>query len=140
METVLAILVGLLVSAGVYLFLRRHLLQLFFGFVLLSNAAILLVFVMGRLDSSLPPLIRAGAAAAGAPAMDVANPLSQAVILTAIVIGFGLQAFLLVLIYRSEKTLGTMDARELRIAEHQEDENATYPAPGSTESGPEDDG
>ena len=127
METALAILVGLLVTAGVYLFLRRHLLQLFFGFVLLSNAAILLVFVMGRIDAVAPPLIAEG----GIPAADaVANPLSQAVILTAIVIGFGLQAFLLVLIYRSEKALGTMDARELRVAEHEKEADASYPKPG----------
>jgi len=110
MQTLLILLAGVLFAAGVYLVLRRNLLRMIFGLVLLSNAVNLLVFSMGRVARLAPPLVPEGAMA---PVGAVANPLPQALVLTAIVIGFGLVSFALVLAYRSFVTLGTVETDEL---------------------------
>jgi multicomponent Na+:H+ antiporter subunit C len=110
MQVLLVLLAGVLFAAGVYLVLRRNLLRMIFGLVLLSNAVNLLVFSMGRVARLAPPLVPAGATA---PVEAVANPLPQALVLTAIVIGFGLVSFALVLAYRSFVTLGTVETDEL---------------------------
>lgn len=114
MESLLAVLIGLLVAASVYLMLARNLLRFLFGLVLLSNAANLTIFVAGRLTPEAPPLVAPGMVA---PEGLVANALPQALVLTAIVIGFGLFAFALVLIYRGYQSLGTLDSDEMRYAE-----------------------
>jgi|SRR6056297_3348518 len=121
MQTLLILLAGVLFAAGVYLVLRRNLLRMIFGLVLLSNAVNLLVFSMGRVARLAPPLVPEGAMA---PVGAVANPLPQALVLTAIVIGFGLVSFALVLAYRSFVTLGTVETDAF------EDEPA--PAPRDT--------
>jgi multicomponent Na+:H+ antiporter subunit C len=113
-ETLLAFVIGGLVTAGVYLILSRNLVRLIIGVALLSNAVNLTLFTSGRLTRANPPIIPAD--------MDVpegvfANPLPQALILTAIVIGFGLLAFTLVLVYRASQELGTVDPDEMRLAE-----------------------
>ncbi len=110
MQMLLALLVGLLTAAGVYLMLRPNLLRKVFGLVLLSNAVNLLVFTVGRAARVAPPLVPEGATL---PIEPYANPLPLALVLTAIVIGFGLVAYALVLVYRTYATLGTMDAEEL---------------------------
>ena len=110
MQTLLALLAGVLFAAGVYLVLRRNLLRMVFGLVLLSNAVNLLVLSMGRVVRVDPPLIPLGAEA---PVGAYANPLPQALVLTAIVIGFGLVSFALVLVYRAFVTLGSVEADEL---------------------------
>ena len=110
MQLLLALLAGVLFAAGVYLVLRRNLLRMVFGLVLLSNAVNLLVLSMGRVIRVGPPLIPYGAEA---PVAAYANPLPQALVLTAIVIGFGLVSFALVLVYRSFVTLGSVEADEL---------------------------
>ena len=110
MQTLLVLLAGVLFAAGVYLVLRRNMLRMIFGLVLLSNAVNLLVFAMGRVARLAPPLVPEGAAA---PVAAVANPLPQALVLTAIVIGFGLVSFALVLAYRSFVTLGTVETDEM---------------------------
>ena len=114
MEAALAVLVGILVAASVYLMLSRQILRFLFGLVLLSNAANLTIFAAGRLTRAEPPLIDIGQAA---PDGVVANALPQALVLTAIVIGFGLLAFALVLVYRSYSALGTLDSDDMRYAE-----------------------
>ncbi len=114
MEPVLAILIGILVAASVYLMLARNVLRFLFGLVLLGNAANLTIFAAGRLTPAAPPLVPAGAAA---PAELVANALPQALVLTAIVIGFGLLAFALALVYRTYRSLGTLDSDAMRHAE-----------------------
>lgn len=97
------LIVGVLVGCGVYLVLERTILKVLLGLLLLTNAVNLLMINMGGL--------------AGAPAIigresgqheEVADPLVQALILTAIVIGMGLAAFVIALIYRSY-TLQTAD-------------------------------
>lgn len=110
MQLLLALLVGVLVAAGVYLVLRRNLLRIAFGIVLLSNAVNLLVLSMGRVVRVGPPLVPLGA---DAPVEAYANPVPQALVLTAIVIGFGLVSFALVLTYRSFIALGSIESDEL---------------------------
>lgn len=117
MELLLAITIGVLVSTSVYLMLDRNVLRFLFGLVLLSNAVNLVIFVAGRLTAGAPPLIPDGAYA---PDGAVANALPQALVLTAIVIGFGLLAFALALVYRTYMSLGTVNSDEMRIAEPEE--------------------
>lgn len=118
MEPLLAITIGFLVATAVYLMLARNILRFIFGLVLISNAANLLIFAAGRLTRGEPPLIPEGA---DAPAGIVANALPQALVLTAIVIGFGLFAFALILVFRAYTTLGTPYSDDMRIAEPRED-------------------
>lgn len=114
MELLLALSVGVLVAASVYLMLDRNILRFLFGLALLSNAVNLMIFASGRLTPGAPPLIDAGEYA---PTGVVANALPQALVLTAIVIGFGLLAFTLALVYRTFMTLGTVNSDEMRVAE-----------------------
>ena len=114
MEVALAVVVGILVAASVYLMLDRNLLRFLFGLALLTNAANLTIFAAGRLTHVAPPLVPERLAE---PAEAVANALPQALILTAIVIGFGLLAFALALVYRTHRSLGTLDSDALRHAE-----------------------
>ncbi len=114
MELLLALSVGALVAASVYLMLDRNVLRFLFGLALLSNAVNLMIFASGRLTPGAPPLIDAGEYA---PTGVVANALPQALVLTAIVIGFGLLAFTLALVYRTFMTLGTVNSDEMRVAE-----------------------
>ena len=118
MEALLALLVGVLVAASLYLMLARNVLRFLFGLVLLSNAANLTIFAAGRVTDAAPPLVPAGL---GAPAEQVANALPQALVLTAIVIGFGLLSFALVLVYRGYQALGTLDSDAMRTAEPAEE-------------------
>ncbi|MDZ7702995.1 MAG: Na+/H+ antiporter subunit C [Trueperaceae bacterium] len=111
METILSVVVGGLFAGAVYLMLRRNLLKFIFGFVLMSNAVNLLIFTAGRLTRASAPIIPD---TADAPTEIIANPLPQALILTAIVIGFGFIAFSLVLLYRSYQATGTVDTDKLR--------------------------
>ena len=114
MEALLAIAIGVMVAAAVYLMLARHVLRFIFGLVLISNAANLTSFTSGRRTEGAPPLIPVGA---DAPVGPVANALPQALVLTAIVIGFGLFAFALILMFRAYTTLGTLDSDAMRVAE-----------------------
>lgn len=125
METVLALLVGVLVAASVYLMLARNILRFVFGLVLLSNAANLTIFTAGRVTRAEPPLVPDGLAA---PALEVANALPQALILTAIVIGFGLLAFTLALVFRGYRTIGTLDTEAMRYAEPETAESTSAEA------------
>lgn len=114
MEPLLALLVGVLFGTGVYLLLQKSLLRMVFGIIVISNAANMLIFTVGRVTRSLPPLIPEGF---DAPVGVVANPLPQALVLTAIVIGFGLVVFALVLVMRAYESLGTMVPDDVEDAE-----------------------
>jgi len=114
METVLAILSGAMVAGSVFLMLGRNLVRFIFGLVLVSNAVNLLIFAAGRLESTRPPLIPADATI---PAATVANSLPQALILTAIVIGFALLVFIFILFFRAYEKLGTVDTEAMTDAE-----------------------
>jgi len=110
MEILLALASGVLYAAGVYLMLRRRLAQLIIGLGLLSNGTNLLIFTAGGLTRARPPVVAAGAAALEPP---YADPVPQALVLTAIVIGFGLTAFSLVLAHRVHRTVGTDDVDDV---------------------------
>jgi len=110
-EIVTAFAIGALYAAGLYMMLRRSIVKLIIGLALLGNAANLLIFTASGLTRERPPLIPAGAAQLSPP---YADPLPQALILTAIVIGFGVLAFALVLIHRAYQTVGTDDLDDLK--------------------------
>ncbi len=114
MTLVLALVIGGLYAAGIYLILRRSLVKLIFGLVLLGHAANLLIFTAGGLLRGAPPLVPEGAAV---PAGPVADPIPQALILTSIVIGFGVVAFTVVLIHKAIQAGQTDDVEGLRVWE-----------------------
>ena len=114
MDAAFIIMVGSLVTAAVYMFLARDLPRVLIGFVLLGTAANLAILAAGRTGSTMPPLVASGASALAAGA---ANPLPQALILTAIVIGFGLTAFALMLVVKAHQTFETISADEMGEAE-----------------------
>ncbi len=118
MESIVSILAGVLVAAGAYLMLSGNLVRYILGLTLLSNAANLVIFAAGRMTEAAPPLTSYGETA---PAEGVANALPQALILTAIVIGFGLFCFALTLAYRAYYAMGTARMDSMRVAEPRED-------------------
>jgi multicomponent Na+:H+ antiporter subunit C len=109
-ETVLAFVIGGLFAAGLYMMMRRSIVKLIIGLVLVSQAVNLLILTTGRLTRGQPPIIAPGTTQL--PEI-FADPLPQAFILTAIVIGFGLQAFAVVLIKRAYQTVGTDDLDDM---------------------------
>lgn len=110
MENLLALVIGLLYAAGIYMMLHRSLVKLIIGLALLSNAANLLIFTSGGLVPARPPLVAPGRTLPSAP---FADPLPQALILTAIVISFGVMAFALALFYRAAEEAGADDLDRL---------------------------
>ncbi|MGE4367948.1 Na+/H+ antiporter subunit C [Thermomonas sp.] len=108
MEALLAIAIGLLTACGVFLMLRPRTFSLVLGLTLLSYAVNLFLFASGRLIMDAPPLIRDGA--------HYTDPLPQALVLTAIVIGFGMTAYLVMLALRALSESGDdhVDAKEKR--------------------------
>lgn len=114
MEVALAILAGIFFAAAIYLLLSRAVIRMLLGIVLLGSGVNLTILVAGRLTGAPPPIVPAGLKA---PNFPVANPLPQALILTAIVIGFALFVFLLVLSYRAYQALDADHTDTMRIAE-----------------------
>ena len=114
MEIILAFVVGALYAGGLYLMMRRSIVKLIIGLALLGHAANLLIFTVGGLKEKTPPLIPSGAEHLTG---SFADPLPQALILTAIVIGFGVQAFALVLLKRVYQTMGTDDLKQIHEAD-----------------------
>ncbi|MEI4771739.1 Na(+)/H(+) antiporter subunit C [Psychrobacillus sp. FJAT-51614] len=100
MEILMSILIGFLFMAAIYLILSRSLLRIIIGTGLLSHGTHLLLLTMGGLSGKAAPVLAEGIT-------DYVDPLPQALILTAIVISFGVTAFSLVLAYRTYKELGT---------------------------------
>ena len=114
MEVLFVALIGLFFAAAIYLMLSKFTIRILIGIVLLGNGVNLLLFTAGRITREVPPIIPAGASALGTGA---ANPLPQALILTAIVISFSFFAFLLVLSWRAYEALGTDNTDRMRLAE-----------------------
>ena len=110
MEGLLALASGVLYAAGIYMMMRRRLAQLIIGLGLLSNGTNLLIFTAGGLTRARPPVVPEGEVALDEP---YADPVPQALVLTAIVIGFGLLAFSLVLAHRVHETVGTDDVDDV---------------------------
>ncbi len=118
MEALFALVVGIFFAAGFYLMMSKLIIRILLGVVLLGNAVNLLIFTAGRLTPAIPPIIPAGETILPA---GTANPLPQALILTAIVISFSFFCFLLVLTYRAYQDLGTDNTDEMRVAEPVDD-------------------
>jgi multicomponent Na+:H+ antiporter subunit C len=114
MEAVFAVLIGLFFTIAAYLMMSRHIVRILLGVAILGNAVNLLIFTAGRLVRAVPPVIPPEAMV---PAGVTANPLPQALILTAIVISFSFFTFLLVLAYRAHREIGTDAVDEMRLAE-----------------------
>jgi multicomponent K+:H+ antiporter subunit C len=95
MEVVISIAIGVMASAGVWLVLRPRSFQVLIGLVLLSYAVNLFIFSVGSLSVASEPIIRAGVPA---NLDNYTDPLPQALVLTAIVIGFATTALFLVVI------------------------------------------
>jgi multicomponent Na+:H+ antiporter subunit C len=110
MEVILCLLTGTLFSVGLYFIMHRHFFKLILGVMLFGLATNLFIFVIGRLTRGGSPLIPADQETAIEP---FADPLPQALLLTAIVIGFGIQAFSIVLIKRVYEAFGTTDLDDL---------------------------
>lgn len=110
MEIVMSFVIGFLFMAAVYLILSKSLLRIIIGTGVLSHGAHLLLLTMGGLGGASPPVVAEGVT-------DYADPLPQALILTAIVISFGVTAFFLVLAYRSYQELETDNMNLMRGTE-----------------------
>lgn len=113
MDYVVAALAGILFAAATYLLLSRALIRMLLGLGILGNAVNLVIFVSGRLTRAVPPIVVDG------QTMPIggANPLPQALILTAIVIGFSMFSFLLVLAFRAYQSLDADNTETMRLAE-----------------------
>ncbi|MBB5217295.1 Na+/H+ antiporter subunit C [Parapusillimonas granuli] len=111
MELVLAMAIGVLAGSGIWLLLRPRTFQVIMGLSLISYAVNLFIFGMGRIKLAAPPVINTGLAA---DAGQYADPLPQALVLTAIVIAFATTALFLVVLLASRGLAGTdhVDGRE----------------------------
>ena len=111
-QVVLAVALGALATIGTFLLLRRDVVRVVWGVVILGQTANVYLVTMGGLTGTAPILEHGGETAG------VTDPLVQALVLTAIVIGFGTTAFALVLTYRLYQEHGTLDLRELAGVDH----------------------
>ncbi len=128
MNLLLILVISISVSAGVLLLLSRDVFRIIVGLAILGSAANLVVFLSGRPGTLLPPVIEAGATAL---AENAANPLPQALVLTAIVIGFALLAFALVLAARVSQEQSNADVATYQTSEpltHSSAEDPDKPA------------
>jgi multicomponent K+:H+ antiporter subunit C len=113
MEAMLALAIGVFAGSGVWLILRPRTFQVIIGLSLLSYAVNLFILSMGRLTVGVAPVL---AARAAANPSQLADPLPQALVLTAIVISFATTALLLVVLLAARGLTGTdhVDGREPR--------------------------
>lgn len=111
MEIILAIAIGVTAGSGIWLVLRPRTYQVIIGLSLLSYAVNLFIFSMGRLKSGAPPVLDPGGSG---DLLRYADPVPQALILTAIVISFAVTALFLVVLIVSRGLTGTdhVDGRE----------------------------
>jgi multicomponent K+:H+ antiporter subunit C len=100
MEALVSLTVGILIACGVYLILRARTFPVILGLNLIGFGVNIFLFAMGRLHTNLPPIISPGQ-------KQYADPLPQALVLTAIVIGFAMIAFVVVLALRADEELDT---------------------------------
>ncbi len=120
MELVLAVVIAALFATGLYTILRRSIVRLAIGLVLIGHAANLVIFTAAGLSREGPPILPPGGpdAAADGAAFASADPLPQALVLTAIVIGFAVLAFTLVLVHRVYFEVASDDVDALAVTDH----------------------
>lgn len=114
MHITYAVVIAIIAGCGVQLLLSRHVVRTILGLTMLSAATNLVIFYVGRIGPTEPPVVANGETVLSAAA---ANPLPQALILTAIVIGFALTAFVSALALQTLRSMGTLDGRRLDQAE-----------------------
>lgn len=110
MELVMIVVIGVLSSVGTYLLLQRSLLQLIMGLAIISQAANMVIFVSGGLVADRAAFIESDAKVLG---VGTADSLPQALILTAIVIGFAMLAYFIVLVQKVYSTRQTDQVDQL---------------------------
>lgn len=110
MEILLSALTGLLYATGVYMILRRSILKFIIGIIFMSNATNLLVFLSAGIVSGTPVFVDG----TKINQSFMADPLPQALVLTAIVIGFGIVVFTLALMYKFFSVNATDDLDQLK--------------------------
>jgi len=114
MEILYIILIGLLYSLGFYMILRRSFVKVIIGIAILGHAANLMIFVVGKMTKSVAAFAPSDGTTLVEP---FADPVPQALILTAIVIGFGVQAFALVLFRKAYQSTGSDDIQQLKTTD-----------------------
>jgi len=114
MHLLFALSIAVLAGCSLYLILSRHIVRVLLGVTMLSAAINLVIFFAGRIVTNTPAVIRAGESSLPA---DAANPLPQALVLTAIVIGFSLTAFFAALALQTYRRLGSVALRQIDAAE-----------------------
>lgn len=114
MTVLLCWVMGALFSISIYLILSRQLMRWLFGIVILSSTINLGILVVGRLNNTRAAFVPKGVTLFLEAS---SNPLPQALILTSIVIGFGLLAFALVLVRKVWERFDTLNSDELRLSE-----------------------
>ncbi len=114
MELLIAILTAILYASGIYMMLRRSMVKLIIGLILLGNGVNLLIFLMGKLEKGVPPIIPEALKTIEGPYDD---PVPQALILTAIVISFGLQSFAIILLKRAYQVVKTDDLDQINTTD-----------------------
>lgn len=120
MNLIIALIVGLLFAAGIYLMLHRSFFKLILGVIIFGYATIFFLFVVSGVTRNLPPLL----AEAEQPAK-LADPLPQAMTLTAIVISIGIQLFVIALLKKVFEIVKTDDLDKLNFTDKIEQENKT---------------
>lgn len=120
MELLVALSIGVLTASGVFLTLRARTFPVVLGLTLLAYAVNLFLFAMGRLTIGLPPIINEAQS-------QYTDPLPQALVLTAIVIAFGMTAFLIVLALKARAELGNDHVDGLNLAKDEASLSHTLP-------------
>jgi multicomponent Na+:H+ antiporter subunit C len=115
MENLLPIAIGILFGCGCYLVMRRNIVRMLLGIMLFSQAANLLIFTGAGLTRNHPPIIPEGMLVLDPP---YADPLPQALVLTAIVIGFAVLAFAIALVLRAYEKTGSDDLDTFKNSEN----------------------
>ena len=123
MSVLYAVVAAGLFGCGLYMVLSRHVVRMVLGLSLLTTAVNLVLFQAGRIRSAQPPLIPEGADRLG----ESADPVPQALVLTAIVIGFALTIIRAALVLRAWRGEGTLRSDELRAARELGDLRAPGP-------------
>lgn len=107
MEILMSIVIGIVFAVSVYLLLSKNLIRVILGTLTISHGVHLLLITMSELQRGAPPLLDLGEES-------FTDPLPQALVLTAIVIAFGVTSMLLVMGYRTYKAHETEDLDKLR--------------------------
>lgn len=127
MEWLISISIGVMTAAGVFLTLRARTFPVVLGLTMLAYAVNVFLFTMGRLNSGLPAVINEAQA-------QYTDPLPQALVLTAIVIAFGMTAFLIVLALKARSELGNDHVDGIHLAEDEESLEKIIPPKKATKS------